>query len=119
MIYIKLLNIVLRGFYICFIMCLTSCIEDYEISNMTIASVTIKKEGYKCYFVKLEDEKSWSIFYDTIEGFQHIEGHEYFINITKTEIKNPPQDASSYHYKLNYIISDVKKESEGIPSYWN
>ena len=83
---------------------------------MTIASTTIEKDGYKCYFVKYESQNSWSIFYDVIDGFYHIEGHEYVINLTRTKIKNPPQDASSYHYKLNYIISDIEKDSEGIPS---
>lgn len=106
--------------FFAYMISLSSCSKEEEIINLTIASTIIERDGYKCFIVKFEGQDTWSIFYDTIDGFYHIEGREYVINITKTKISNPPQDASSYHYKLNYIISEIEKESEGIPSsYWN
>lgn len=95
---------------------LTSCDREDEVFNMTIASITTMNGEYHCYIVKYENDTLWSLFYDSIKGFKYQPGHEYIINVTKSPVKTTLQDASSVHYKLNCIISDTKKESEGIPS---
>lgn len=45
----------------------------------------------------------WFRFYDSIEGFQYEEGHEYVLRIERFEAypgREPPADASKYGYRL-------------------
>ena len=61
----------------------------------------------KCMLTKKENESDWSLFYDHIEGFNYEKGYRYTLLVNITEVKNPPQDASSIHYQL---IKIIKKE---------
>ncbi|WP_424493493.1 DUF4377 domain-containing protein [Salinimicrobium sp. GXAS 041] len=54
----------------------------------------------------------WELFYykDDIEGFDYEEGYIYDLIVEKSEIENPPMDASSVNYKLIRIESKEKQE---------
>ena len=54
----------------------------------------------KCMLVKESEGTDWEFFYDGIEGFDHVEGVSYVLEVEITEVKDPPADASSLHYRL-------------------
>ena len=50
-----------------------------------------------------------SLFYDYIEGFNHIEGCSYQLDIARDQVytaENAPSDASLYRYRLLDIVSE-------------
>lgn len=112
-------NILLLVFLISFTSCDNEKTKDI---NMKIASrqVCIPKNAINPshYIVKFENDKDWSLFYNPIVGFDYQEGYEYVINVKVIDVSNPLMDASTKDYKLNYIVSCEKKESEGIPDSW-
>lgn len=88
---------------------LTSCKATQE--NKTIFMVAAQKVDctgvmpQKCYYIKIDDAKEWTYFYDEIEGFQHEKGFEYILEVEQEKIENPPADGSSIRYKLIKIVS--------------
>lgn len=54
------------------------------------------------------DTDNWSVFYSNIIGFDYEPGFVYEINVSKSKINNPPQDASSISYTLVEVISKEK-----------
>lgn len=58
----------------------------------------------KCMRVRSSESAQWEYFYGAIEGFEYEAGYHYKLLIDVTEVKNPPQDASSLRYKLKKII---------------
>lgn len=100
-----------------------SCAKENEKDIvLTIASkqVHIPEDAINPsqYIVKFEGKKEWELLYNSIEGFDYKKGYEYVINVKVIKISNPPMDAGTKEYKLNYIISCEEKESEGIPESW-
>ena len=53
-----------------------------------------------CMQVRRDDDKPWSLFYDTIEGFTHETGYEYELLVAVYRAPNPPADGSSLVYRL-------------------
>ena len=53
-----------------------------------------------CMMIKESPDSDWTYFYDSIEGFEYEEGFEYKLEVSITEIENPPADASSLKYEL-------------------
>ena len=58
----------------------------------------------KCLLVKESENADWEFFYDGIEGFTHIEGVSYVLDVEITEIEDPPADASSLDYRLVQVV---------------
>ncbi len=58
----------------------------------------------KCLLVKESENPDWEFFYDGIEGFTHIEGVSYVLDVEITEIEDPPADASSLDYRLVQVV---------------
>ena len=54
-------------------------------------------------------------FYDAIAGFEYEWGYNYTLLLTKTEIKNPAADASSFQYKLKKILK--KEPAQGAETF--
>ena len=61
----------------------------------------------QCLLVKESEDADWEFFYDGIEGFEHIEGVFYVLEVEITEIEDPPADASSLHYRLLRIVEST------------
>lgn len=59
----------------------------------------------KCMQVKTSPDGEYQLFYDTIQGFDYEEGYDYEITVSRTEIENPPADASKYQYTLVEVVS--------------
>ena len=66
-----------------------------------------------CLLIKFEPEAEWQYFYDAIEGFEYEPGFEYELLVEKTDIENPPADASSIQYTLLEEVSKTAVEAEG------
>jgi heat shock protein HslJ len=82
----------------------TSCDKNkiiYVADNM-VACEGVSEQ--KCLQIKENKEDEWTLFYDTIEGFEYKEGFLHKIEVTISKIKNPPSDGSKLKYKLNNII---------------
>ncbi len=60
----------------------------------------------KCLMINNE------MFYDTIAGFDYIEGNSYVIEVERKEKTNVPADASAYEYTLVNITSINGKEND-------
>ena len=59
-----------------------------------------------CLQVAESEGDNYQLFYDTIEGFDHQEGTSYVIDVSVTEVENPPADASSLQYTLVEIVEE-------------
>lgn len=66
----------------------------------------------KCMMVKESPSSEWTYFYGDIKGFDFEAGHEYQLQVTITDVDNPPSDASSLEYELITILSKHKVSSE-------
>ena len=62
-----------------------------------------------CLQVSYSADDEYELFYDQIQGFEYREGTSYVIDVTITEVDEPPADASS----LTYTLIDVVEESAG------
>ncbi|QLH02472.1 MBL fold metallo-hydrolase [Nitrosopumilus cobalaminigenes] len=68
----------------------------------------------KCMNVRESMDFSWKNFYDSIKGFDYVEGKSYKISVKVTDVENPPADSSSKKYELVEIL-DTKSYSKHIP----
>ena len=68
----------------------------------------------KCMQVREDPNSSWQNFYDSIKGFDYVEGKSYKISVMVTDVENPPADASSKKYELIEIL-DQKSYTKHIP----
>ncbi len=58
----------------------------------------------KCLLAKESENADWEFFYDGIEGFTHIEGVSYLLDVETTEVDDLPADASSLDYRLVRVV---------------
>lgn len=62
-----------------------------------------------------------SNFYQAIDGFTYQWGYEYELQVLKTEVLNPPADASKYAYsliseeKVAVGVNDIEFELQSVP----
>lgn len=54
--------------------------------------------------MQVKEGKNWTLFYNTIEGFDYEPGYRYKLRVVRTEVDKPPADASKYHYKLKKVL---------------
>ncbi len=57
-----------------------------------------------CLLVKFDKEAEWELFYDNIDRF------EYELIVNKTDIENPPAEASSIQYTLVEVVGKTAVE---------
>jgi len=62
----------------------------------------------KCLLIKENPEDDWTMYYDSIQGFDYEPGYEYELRITEEEIENPPADASSIRWTLVELVSKTR-----------
>lgn len=61
---------------------------------------------------KEENSNVWVVLHEKgIEGFEYVEGYEYYLKVLKIHLSNPPMDGSNFEYKLINIISRTEKQS--------
>lgn len=106
--------------------------EEYHSEKtitLTIASVKpVDKESlyqwsaetsWKPIYIYKRRNADWSIWsaWSPIVGFEekYEEGYEYVIKVRHRILNNPHIDENPDKYKLEKVVSKVKKDSEGIP----
>ena len=47
----------------------------------------------------------YTYFYDRIIGFDYVPGNRYMLQIVQRKVENPPQDGSSFEYRLIFVLS--------------
>lgn len=87
----------------------------WEVSDKTVACEGVASQT--CLQVREQGSEEWTLFYDTIKGFNYKEGYSYTIKVKETMVENPPTDGSSKSYELITITSqrNVSKIVDGIP----
>ena len=64
----------------------------------------VKEIRYSSNGVKTYQDANWSLFYGTIQGFQHNPKERQVIRVKRYEIKNPAADQSKYAYVHDMTI---------------
>ena len=88
---------------------LTGCSESTDTTRLWIGPERVECEGVApmmCLQVAESEDGDYQLFYDTIEGFDYQEGTSYVIDVSITEVENPPADASSVQYTLVEIVEE-------------
>ena len=88
---------------------LTGCSESPDTTRLWIGPERVECEGVApmmCLQVATSEDGDYQLFYDTIEGFDYQEGTSYVIDVSITEVENPPADASSLQYTLVEIVEE-------------
>ena len=91
------------------VMALSGCSESTDTTRLWIGPERVECEGVApmmCLQVAESAEGDYQLFYDTIEGFDYQEGTSYVIDVSITEVENPPADASSLQYTLVEIVEE-------------
>lgn len=74
----------------------------------------------KLCMVEVSEERP-SNFYQAIDGFTYQWGYEYELQVLKTDVVNPPADASKYAYslvseeKVAVAVNEVEFELQSVP----
>ena len=88
---------------------LTGWSESLDTTRLWIGPERVECEGVApmmCLQVAESKDGNYQLFYDTIEGFDYQEGTSYVIDVSITEVENPPADASSLQYTLVEIVEE-------------
>ncbi len=90
---------------------ITSCAYSKEYETMEFLSY--KKPCYSlfqrlCFVTPNTDSGANEFFYNYIDGFDFIWGHNYKISLKITTVDAPAADGSSYKYALEKIVSDIE-----------
>ena len=104
---IKLAIMKLSYFFIAAIFLIFACSSD-RTETMYVSGNTVACTGVtlqECLQIKFNEADDYTLFYNSIEGFNHEKGSDYLLKVKRTEIKNPPADASKYTYSLIEIIN--------------
>ena len=88
---------------------LTGCSDSTDTTRLWIGPERVECEGVApmmCLQVAESEDGDYQLFYDTIEGFDYQEGTSYVIDVSITEVEDPPADASSLQYTLVEIVEE-------------
>ena len=88
---------------------LTGCSDSTDTTRLWIGPERVECEGVApmmCLQVAESEDGDYQLFHDTIEGFDYQEGTSYVIDVSITEVENPPADASSMQYTLIKIVKE-------------
>ncbi|WP_216936925.1 MULTISPECIES: META and DUF4377 domain-containing protein [unclassified Acinetobacter] len=83
-----------------------SCIGVAQQTCLQVKEVKYDQNG-----LQTQVDKDWTLFYDQIEGFQHVPNERQIIRVKRFEIKQPAADQSKYAY-----IFDMAVERELVKS---
>ncbi len=88
---------------------LTGCSDSTDTTRLWIGPDRVECEGVApmmCLQVAESEDGDYQLFYDTIKGFNYQEGTSYVIDVSITEVENPPADASSLQYTMVEIVEE-------------
>lgn len=70
-----------------------SCTGVVAQQCLQVKEIRYNQQGLKTY-----QDANWSLFYDTIQGYQHSPNERQVIRVKRYSIKNPAADQSKYVY---------------------
>ena len=85
--------------------------EAILTTRLLVESYTVTCQGFieqQCYLVKEGDaipDGEWSLFFESIDGFDYVPGFRYEIEVSKTERDPLVQDVGKYQYTFVSMIS--------------
>ena len=88
---------------------LAGCSDSTDTTRLWIGPERVECEGVApmmCLQVAKSEDGDYQLFYDTIEGFDYEEGTSYVIDVSITEVEDPPADASSLQYTLVEVVEE-------------
>ena len=88
---------------------LSGCSDSTDTTRLWIGPDRVECEGVAlmmCLQIAESEDGDYQLFYDTIEGFDYQEGTSYVIDVSITEVENPPADASGLQYTLVEIVEE-------------
>jgi len=80
------------------------------ILTIDVAASRVPCQGafpQECFQVRQQPNTTWTLFYDSIEGFDYEVGFEYTIRVGRRAVPNPPADGSSFAYRLLSLLRKV------------
>lgn len=93
----------------------SSCYQEKTESAITkiiyIDSYLVDCQGVgpqQCMRYREDPNGPWTLFYDSISGFDYQSGYQYQLEVRITPVTTPLADASSLHYTLIKILSKIK-----------
>jgi hypothetical protein len=94
-----------------------ACRKDVDDFKLKVFYVAPQKGSYITWYgataysimVKEKPDEEYVILGQEIEGFDHVAGFEYKLEVKEYTLKNPPADASDKRYILKRIISKDTK----------
>ncbi len=95
--------------------------DSNDIGNREIFIDHYKSECFGlalslCMRSRVNSDDDWSLFYESIDGFDYEWGYVYKLRVNISNIENPPEDASSVKYTLVDMLS---KELESNATTFN
>lgn len=58
----------------------------------------------ECLQVSETGHENYEYFYDSIDGFEHVPGTQYVLDVAVSDVADPPADGSSKAYRLLDIV---------------
>jgi len=92
-----------------------------ETTTLTVAASRSDCVGVgprRCLQVKRAGSERFELFYDAIDGFDYQPGYQYRLQVSITEVANPPADASSLRYQLVNIIDKTPVANSPEQTLW-
>lgn len=88
----------------------TPAVDGGEVVRMWIGPELAECVGVapmECMQVSYTEDGEAQFFYQSIQGFDYVEGTSYVIDVQVSEVASPPADASSLDYSLVAVISET------------
>ena len=106
----RLLVVAITPFLLSVVACAGPSGPRTDVLTLDVAAARVACQGafsQECYSVRQPSTTNWTLFYDTIEGFDYQSGFEYTIRVERRSVPNPPADGSSFSYRLLAVLRKV------------
>lgn len=85
--------------------------DGAETVRLWIAPELVDCEGgagpQQCLQIQRSEDGDTELFYDSIDGFEFVEGTSYVIDVEITDVDDPPADGSSLSYRLIEVVEST------------
>ncbi|NQZ21773.1 MAG: DUF4377 domain-containing protein [Colwellia sp.] len=91
----------------------TSCVFSKNSETKVIEFLSYKKPCFSlfqrlCYVARNTDSGANEFFYNSIDRFDFVWGHNYKLSLKITTVGTPPADGSRHKYELEKMIVDIE-----------
>lgn len=80
-----------------------ACVSGVQKHNcLLVKEIRYNEQGLKTY-----EDKQWSVFHSSIEGFKHRADSDTVLRVKRYTVANPPADAGKYAYVLDMVVEQA------------